>query len=202
MNKNIKLILAISLPFLIILFLVGSVLLPKLFFKPNYDFLYTVDPYCLDNDCRYGYYGYKYSNWNPYKVIDGVLTREDVLPTYTQQDMNGIKLTLTIKAVYPKIYRYSVAKDSFNEISLAEAQKIPLIGAGSDPDGTVVINDQRSAGIIGEVLGGNSSHGGMYLKNGSFSKKIIVENGGQNNYYYNSNFRLLGWVKEGVNLNK
>ncbi len=200
MQKNIKLIIGLSLPILVIIFIIGSVVVQKMIFKPQYDFLYTVDSYCVNSDCRFYY---NYNTWNAYKIVDGKIAKETIFPkvdsyyerSYPDQPINKFE------PQYPKIYRYSVKNDSFSEISFDEVQKITLTDSGSAPDGTVVVTDSGNrggGGLITEVFvgGGYSYRYGLYMKNGSSSKKIIVQNGAQDNYYGgNNNFHLIGWVK-------
>ncbi len=196
MKNNKKLIIGISLPLLVILFVIGAVVFPKLFFNPKYDFVYTIDPMCNDYNCRY-YYNVPNPIY-PYNVTDGKISKAEKLSPITIPDPNDYQKKVTVEAIYPKLYIYHVDKESFEEISLEQAQKLNLTNGGSDPDGTVVTNaNNGSRGIVGEVLGGGSYYNryDLYLKNGSFSKKITIENGGRQDYYYNSNFRLIGWVK-------
>ena len=102
---------------------------------------------------------------------------------------------VTANFASPQLYRYFVSTDAFQKISFDDAQKLDLTDAGSAPDGTVITNGTYRGGLFNEILGGGGSSYGLYLKNGSFTKKIIVQNGGQSDYYYNSNFKLIGWVK-------
>lgn len=192
MQNKTKLLIGILLPVLVILFVVISVVVPKAFFHPKYDFLYTVDPYCTNYDCRYP--GYGYSAWAPYKIVNGKLIKETSTPTYIIPTPPGEQKT-GIQVVYPKIYRYSVTADAFSEVSLDDAQNVTLTDSGSAPDGTVIVNESRGGGLVDDILGGGRNNSELYLKNGSLSKKIIVQNAGQPDYYYSGNFHLIGWVK-------
>ncbi len=196
MKNNTKLIIGISLPVLVIIFVIGAVLLPKLFFNPKYDFIYSVDQYCANYDCRFPSIN-GYGAWSAYKVESGRISKESKLPVQRIFDSNSNSYQeKPVEPVYPKLYRYIATTGSFNEISLEDAQRLVLTDSGSAPDGTVVVNESRGgSGFVGEILGGGGRDYGLYMKNGSFSKKIIVQNGVSTDYYYNSNFHLLGWVK-------
>ena len=101
-----------------------------------------------------------------------------------------------LKYIYPDIYKYSVKDDTFRQISFDEASGLGLLENGSAPDGTVIVNENGyNGGVFTEIFGGGRSDYGLFLRNGSSVKKIIVQNTGNQNYYYNSNFRLLGWIK-------
>lgn len=193
MKKNIKLIIGLSLPILVIVIVLVLVIVQKMMFKPQFDFIYTIDPYCINYNCGY----YNNFSWNAYKVVDGKIFKETVLPKANPNYPNYPNDKF--EPQYPKIYKYSVKTNTFSEISLEDAQKITLTDGGSAPDGTVVVGDDNriSGGLFSEIfIGGyNSYRYAMYIKNGSLSKKIIVRNGNQDNYYGNRDFHLIGWVK-------
>ncbi len=199
MKNNTKLILGISLPFLVILFVIGFAVFPKLFFDPKYDFVYIIDSYCKNtnyNNC----YGGDYNSWSAYKVVNGKIEKETSTAFgNVYNSVKGAYDKVAIDVIYPTLYRYNVTNDSFTEISFKQAQELNLTGSGSSPDGTVISSDRRGGGgLIGEVLigGGDYNRYGLYMKNGSFSKKITIQNGVQQDYYYSlNNFRLIGWVK-------
>src|SRR5574343_41801 len=189
MKKNIKLIIGLSLPILLIAIVLISVIAQKMMFKPQFDFVYTVDPYCNYNCLYYSSYP-----WNSYKVVDGKIVKETAIPKTNPSNPSD-----KFEPLYPKIYKYSVKANTFSEISLEDAQKITLTDGGSAPDGTVVVGDDNriGGGVLSEILVGgyNSYKYSLYLKNGSISKKIFVRNGEQDNYYAIKDFHLIGWVK-------
>lgn len=199
MQNKTKIIIAVALPVLILLFVVGSVLLPRLFFTPKYDFIYT-----LESGCNY------YCNgWTPYSVkndatntsLFGTL-QKNPLPEVVEPGPTG---TVNPPAVakganphYPPLYLYQAATNTFRKISFEEAQTLgKLIGDGSAPDGSVVSGGYRSRGLFGEIFGGGySNYQNLYLRNGTWSKEITVRNTATPDYYYDaSNFRLISWVE-------
>ncbi len=189
MNEKTKLVIGISLPLIIILIVVALSVVPKFFFNPKYDFVYTVGSSCGE----YYYYCNNYgAPWSSYKIVDGKITKETELPKFPDGPKEN-KPTL----VYPTIYYFDVTKGTFKEISFEEARKLNLIN-GTAPDGTIVTSgyDNNNGGVFGMMFGGGgySTRNGLYLRNGRASEKIVVQNGTQNDYYYNSNFHLVGWV--------
>lgn len=200
MNNKTKLIIGVSLPIVVILVVVIAVALPKMLFTPKYDFLYTVDSPCGNyySDCSYPYkYGNGYFKWTPYNISDDKLVKETI-PSLADVSIDQT-VRDNLKLAYPPIYRYSVDTDTFKQISFSEASQLVLLGSGSAPDGTTVVNNYYNGSLVSEIFGGRSDRQGYYLKNGSFSKQITIQNAGQP-YYYNSSFRLLGfrllgWIK-------
>ncbi len=197
MQNKTKIIIAVALPVLILLFVVGSVLVPRLFFTPKYDFLYTIESGC----------NYYCNNWTPYSVRTGDkdsstfgTLEKNPLPEMVDPGPTG---TVNAPAVpkganphYPILYLYQAATDTFRKVDFEEAKTLGrLIGDGSAPDGTVVLGSgYRSRGLFGELFGGGSyNYNGLYLKNGTWSKLITVQN--SNNYYdYTNSFKLVSWI--------
>ncbi len=197
MNNKTKIIMAVSLPVLVIIVISVAVLWPKIFFHPKYDFIYTIDSVCPNYGCDYNY---NWSGWSPYTVQSGQITKSDTPPLskglMMQQQADTTQVQVKpVSPVYPAIYRYYVASDTFEKISFEEASRLVLTDAGSAPDGCVVVNGgYNNGGVFIDIFGGRSSEYGYYIKNGSFSKQIVVQNASEP-YYYNSNFHLVGWVK-------
>jgi hypothetical protein len=196
MNNKTRIIVGISLPIIVVIVVVIAAVWPRLFFHPKYDFLYTVDSPCGSyySDCSYPYrYGDGFFRWAPYKIVDGKLAKESI-PNLTNVAIEQVAKD-NFKFAYPPIYRYSVDTNTFKQLSFDEASQISLLEPGSAPDGTTIINGGYNENLIGAIFGGRSNGQGLYLKNGSFSKQIIVQNASQPYYSYNASFRILGWVK-------
>lgn len=194
MKNNTKLIIGVSLPLLVILFVISLIVFPKMFFNPKHDFVYTTDQTFTGSEYNFPRYS-DARNWKPYEITDGKIN-EIKKPEITMTDPQNPAKTIFLELNYPKLYVYHVNKNSFEEISLEQAQKLNLTNGGSDPDGTIVTSGgQGNRGLFVDMMGGNSYYYGLYMKNGSFTKKITIQNGGQPDYYYNSNFSLIGWVK-------
>jgi hypothetical protein len=193
-KNNLRLIIGISLPILVVLIVIISVLWSKISFTPKYDFLYTVDSACgtYYSDCNYAPYPYGSIKWDPYSISSGKIIKNAIPKLDAPAGTPTIDPNL--KFIYPAIYRYSVSNDTFKQISFEEALSLSLLEPGSAPDGTVIVNEGYNNGVFSDLFGGGRSSSGLYLRNGSSVKNIIVQNTGSN-YYYNSNFRLLGWIK-------
>ncbi len=200
MNNQTKIIIAGALPVLILLFIIGAVLLPRLFFTPKYDFIYTIEAGC----------NYYCNGWVPYSIKDadgrlfGTLQKNPLPETVEPGPTGTVNAPAVPKGAnphYPKLYLYQAATDTFNEISFERANSIGrLIGDGSAPDGTTVSSDYRGhGGLFGELFGGGYryNYNSLYLKNGTWNKEITVRNSASPNAYYDysNGFRLISWVE-------
>lgn len=195
MTPKTKLIVGVSLPLIIILIVAVLSIAPRIFFHPKYDFIYTVDISC---DQYYSYpCSYGGNQWSSYTISDGKISKETDVSKVPQSITPPDAKKEIPKIIYPKLYRYHVATGAFEEISFEDVQKLTLVN-GTAPDGTIVINgaENYNEGVFGMMFGGyRSEQNSLYLKNGSASQRIVVQNGDQSGYYYNNNFHLVGWVK-------
>jgi len=173
-KKNITLILGISIPILMILFVAGSIYLPELFIKPHFNFLY------VSGDDSYYYYnsGYQYSVQNDKLVKNEIKQPEN-------QNYNPPR-------VESKLYIYDVAKNEAKEISFTEAQNLNLDSSVKSPDDFEVVYGSRDSGFFPFFWGGGTDYNARYLSGHNVSKKLNLQLNGSS--YYN-NFRFIGWIK-------
>ena len=167
-TQNISLIIGLSIPVAMILFIAIAINAPRWFsiVEPaQVDFLYATgqkNPYVA------------------YSVKDGRLvvtdtTPEDAIPT-TQ---------------YPiRFFVHDVAANKSREIELEEAKRLLLDGALRSPDG-FTISDARYRGWF--IFGYGRYNGDRYLVKESYSQKLDLESdAGNSNYYWN--YRFIGWI--------
>ena len=173
-KKNITLVLGISIPILMILFVAGSIYLPGLFIKPHFNFLYA------SGDDSY----YYYNNGYQYSVQDDKLIKNEIKQPENQN--------YTPPRVEPKLYLYDITKNEAKEISFADAQNLNLDSNTKSPDDFEVVYGSRDEGFFPFFWGAGTDYNSRYLKGHNVSKKINLQlNGGS---YYN-NFRFIGWIK-------
>ncbi|MBI2589818.1 hypothetical protein HYW32_02235 [Candidatus Berkelbacteria bacterium] len=172
-KKNITLILGISIPILMILFVAGSIYLPGLFIKPHFNFLY------VSGDDSYYYYnsGHQYSVQNDKLVKNEIKQPEN-------QNYNPPR-------VESKLYIYDVAKNEAKEISFTEAQNLNLDSSVKSSDDFEVVYGSRDSGFFPFFWGG-TDYNARYLSGHNVSKKLNLQLNGSS--YYN-NFRFIGWIK-------
>ena len=165
MKKHIPLIIGISIPILMILFVAGSIYLPGLFIRPGYNFLY------VSGASNYG---------QPYSVANGKLVQNDV-----KYPANYYP------PAQPELFVYDSAKNQSQGISFADAQNLNLDPTAQSPDGFEVVSGSNGGGDYFPFDFGPSNYNdGWYLKGHNLDKKINVQTVGS---YYNLTF--LGWIK-------
>lgn len=174
-KKNITLVIGISIPILMILFVAGSIYLPGLFIKPHFNFLYV-----SGDDSSY----YYYNNGYQYSVQNGTLIKNEAKQP-ENQNYNPPR-------VEPKLYLYDVAKNESKEISFAEAQNLQLDSSVKSPDEFEVVYGSRDDGFFPFFYGGGTDYNARYIKGHNVSKKLNLQLNGSS--YYN-NFRFIGWIK-------
>ena len=165
-GKNVPLIIALSIPVLMVTLIAVSIYLPTMFVKPQFDFIYSTD----DGYCHY----------RKYLVINSkIIEEENQKPTENnvcKHDRN------------PRLYYYDIQLNTPKEITLEEAQKFFIDNRAQSPDGFEIVSGDRSFDIF---FFSGSSYYDKYLKKGTYTRKL---NTPHDYYYYD--FRLIGWVKE------
>lgn len=167
-KEHLPLIIGISLPILMILFVLGSVYVPGWLSQPQTDFIYSVGD------------GYN-SGYKKYTVQNGKIILEPIPATSDPYQKEMYENTSA------RIYYYDTEKDSSRLLSFEEAQAFTLNTETRSPDGYEVTTG-NSNGDFGFIFGGGGR--GWYLKGHGVSRKI---NTGSNDYYY-GNLYFLGWV--------
>ncbi len=187
-KNNFVLLIAFSLPILLILIVALSVYLPSFFISTKYNFIYTS---CV-NGVDYYSYNYNCNNYlqKRYAVVDGKLVLNNIDPN---QDSDEDKIP-DIKENYTvRIFLHDTEKNESREISLEDAQKLTLNGLLTSPDGVSVAGNYSYSGGDFFIFGGGSSSYGYYLTKGKGKSKLNLINE-SDRYYYRDNFDFLGWV--------
>jgi len=171
-KKNITLILGISIPILMILFVAGSVYLPRLFIKPQFNFLYG-----SGDDFSY--------KKGLYSVQDGRLLKSGV----KQPEDQHLQPVLDES----KLYIYDLVKNEAREISLAEAQSLNLDPSIKSPDGFEVVKGGGAEGyyFLPHFFETRIDYDTRYLSGHNQSRKLNLQLG---RAPFGS-FRFLGWIK-------
>lgn len=176
MKKNLPLILALCIPIAMIIFVAASIYLPLAFISPQDKFIYVV------ND-RYDYYG------EHYEVRDGKIIVVSV-PIPPGSTIKEFPVTSTTTA---RFYMYDAAQDETTEVKSEDINKYTVDSNATSPDGFSIQRGGGNDGIF-ELFGGmNRDYNTVYLKKGAYTRKIALKTVNQT-YYYNNDFRFLGWV--------
>jgi hypothetical protein len=164
LKKNIPLIVGISIPFLMILFVAASIYLPSLFYQPKFDFLYVTGE---------GYFReYSFLVQNGKLIKREIEHKEDYLPKGEA-----------------KLFLHDIVKNESREIFYKEAQELKLDSNNKSPDGFEVVYGTRESGIFPFIFSGRD-YKAIYIKGHNVSKKLEVQLSGD----YYRNFRFLGWI--------
>lgn len=151
-KKNISLVIGISIPLLMIIFVGLSIYLPGIFIKPKTNFIYYVGD---------SYYSNSYSVSSSHLVeIPSNYTGN--LKTFPQTN---------------KIYLYNVQKEDNTELSYSEAQKLFLDSNVTSPDGFEV--KAGGSGGFFPFFGSYDGYYQKYLVGHNVSKKLKLLSGNQ-----------------------
>lgn len=189
-KQNLTLVLAFSLPVLLIIIVALSTYLPSLFLSTNYNFVYSV---CTDGT---NYYYYNCNNYlqNRLVVVNGKLIVNDINPTL-DSDNDGIP---DINENYKeRIFLHDTEKNESREITTEEAQGLSLNNLVTSPDGISVSSDYSRGAEFLFLFDGGSSYRYYLMKGNSKSKLNLISN--DDRYYYQDNFQFIGWVLPGRN---
>jgi len=157
-GKNIPLILGISLPVLMVIFVALSIYLPGFFVKPKYDFLYS------DFD----------SYNNKYLVKTNSL---ELNPNFRQE--------WVLFSRESKLYIHDIELNKSRQISFEDAKKLNLDSSSTSPDGFQIESGQGSEGIFPFYFYSGADYSNKYLTGNHLSKKLNLT---LTNSYFNFMF--------------
>ena len=170
-KKNISLVLGVSIPILMILFVAGSIYLPGLFIQPRFNFLYIS-----------GSDGYYYNNGQQYSVQNDRLVKNET-KQLENQNYNQPRGEA-------KLFIYDVVKNESEQISFEDGQKLNLDSSIKSPDGFEVVYGSRGDDFFPFFFSSRTDYNTRYLKGHNVSKKLNVQ---LSESYYD--FWFLGWIK-------
>ncbi len=158
-KKNVPLVIALSIPVLMILLIAVSIYLPVLFVKPGIDFIYS--------------HGGDYCSRDKYSVRDEKIV-ENAVKENSKNHGCGYQGEV-------KLYYYDVQRDTAREITFEEAKNYQLDNHSKSLDGFEVVPGNQSFDIL---FFSGSSYYDKYLKKGAFSRKLNIGKA----YYYSFKF--------------
>lgn len=167
--KITPLVLALSVPIIMIILIAVSIYVPRLWVKPGYDFVY--------NSNGPAYYGY-----GSFTVEGETLQKLAPSPEYL-----GSTPASALPTNPPeKLYVYHVETAVSEEISFEDAQKLRLSDKKTSPDGFQVEEPSYSPSML---FTGGRDYYSRYLVGKGVSKKLELE---QRDNYTPAGF--IGWV--------
>jgi hypothetical protein len=169
-TQNISLIIGLSIPLAMILFIAVAINGPRWFndiAPPRYDFLYSTGQQTASNT---------------YLVKEDLLTLQE----YTAAD--GAEQPARYLLHF---FVHNVAENKSTEIQLEDALKLQLDASVRSPDGFLIEIGRRGGGWFIFNYRRNSNH--RYMVKESYSEKLMLEtHDGSYSYYWN--FRFYGWL--------
>ncbi|OGX24547.1 MAG: hypothetical protein A3D10_08330 [Omnitrophica WOR_2 bacterium RIFCSPHIGHO2_02_FULL_48_11] len=175
-KENIPLIIGLSIPALMIVFVALSIYLPTFFVQPKINFLYSS--------------GGDYYSASRYTVRDHHLAENEI--RYPEN-------YATARWPEVRLFVHDVVKNTSREITPSEAQTLYLDSQTESPDGFSVVSGSGDGGLISIFFfAGIDSYYQKYIKRGNFSRKLnLTPDVGRDNYY-NNQIRFIGWIIEGA----
>jgi len=146
-KEGISLIIGISIPVLMILFVAASIYLPRLFVRPKFSFVYTVGS-------NFGKY---------YFVRDQHLDEKDIKypDYYTSRAEN-------------KIFLYDIEQDESREIPYTYAAKLRLNSKERSPDGFRITYGTRTGGFFPFFFFSDRDYWTLYIQGHGLSRKLNI----------------------------
>lgn len=179
MKKQLAVILAFVLPLALILIVAGSVYLPNLFLKTEYDFIYAACNTSSYYDCQ---------NEIPQRfgVEDGkvIFTPPSKLPEREQWSIDEVSDV--------RFFFHDTEKNESREITFKDVSRYSLSPLVTSPDGVTFGRGWDNNDDFFFMMSGRSNYEYTLSKGRSRSKLYLVNN--DNDYYYNRSIHFLGWV--------
>jgi len=167
-KQNWPLFLAFTAPVLLILLVIGSIYIPNLFKKPQYNFIYSQGSY---------YRNYAVNSAGQIYRLAGQ-PNPPIPPPQVSQD-------------YPQLYYYDVTKASSTPISFEQAQSYQLNASMTSPDGYNVGFGSHADGIFPLFISTSPDYNSRFLQGHGSSRKLNLASEPD---YYNNYFQFVGWV--------
>ena len=164
LRKHFPLIIGLTIPVAMVLLVAASIVVPGLFVKPQYDFLYfTSADYSM--------------NWD-FGVMEGKLEnvkQKKGLPT----DGNPV----------PVFYVHDTQTNASRIVTMEEAKELTLDPSQISPDGFELVQGGSRGGFL--FYSGNADYNAQYLRGHGVSKRMNVKTEGQRSY---GSIRFIGWI--------
>ena len=191
-QRNLPVILAISLPVALVLFVALLAFIPNLGPKPEYDFLYTKTQARTMLTPNAGCEVYA----NYYSIDQNQLTEKPFdISVFESRDTTDpcYGHTSVVQKDAPQLFIYKIKEDKSEQISFNDAQKLTLQGTLSSPDGFEVQKRIINNGGILDIFGARNEGGVYTSRKNSYIKLNFPE---QESSYYDNDFSFISWVSQ------
>jgi hypothetical protein len=173
-KKNFTLVVAVSLPVIMIVAIALAIHLPRSQTNPQHDFIYSVNS--------------QYPSSTQYRIIERKLQRFEA--TELRSPQLTVPSTDLVVATDPILYVHDTSENTSKSISFEEAQKFSLDPGNISPDGFKIARGNENFSLLSMLFGGRDDYNTHYLTKGNTIKELNLAT--QRDYYYDFNF--LGWV--------
>lgn len=167
MKKNLPLIIALTLPILMLIFVVGLVYMPAATHNPNYNFLYAT--------------GVDYYWPSQYTLKNNHLIKNSISPLNPLIHNNE------------QLYLYNVHTNQISQVDYANAKQLFLDPQPTSPDGFHIVHSSGDNSFFSLFFFSSPDFNTRFLQKNSFSKRLKLKLIGQ---FYNS-FHFIGWIVDG-----
>jgi len=170
-KKNLPLLLAMSIPVVMIVVLALSIYLPGMGKQPKQDFVYATG--------NIDYSGYQYP------VVNGQV--QQIEPRPLKMDFPDQKFASSVPANF---YRYDVKNNTSISLQFDAVQKLRLSPSIESSDGYTV---ERGNGEGNFPFGGGGDYNSWFLKGHNRASKLKVKL--DSSPYNYTNLQFIGWVE-------
>jgi len=186
LRHHFAVVLAFALPLALIVIIAISVYIPPLFISTDYNFVYASCGGVRYYDCDAYLQG-------RYTIVNNRLVLNEFNPL---QDANRDGVP-DAKDYSMRLFLHDTKKNESREIALAEVQTLSLSDLLTSPDGVTVAGKYSGRSRSFFLFFDSSDSYGYYLTKGKvWSKLNLITDG---DYYYQRNFKFVGWVSPGRN---
>jgi hypothetical protein len=182
-KQNITLILAFLLPLLLIFVVAINAYFPSLFFKTDYNFVYST--------CDEVSYGYEFGCESYAKSLYSIKNNQIIQNTVDRKQDSDSDGTPDVKENYKvRLFLHNTEENESTEILLTQAQQMKFNSLLTSPDDVTIAGSYNSGSDF--FLFSNGSSYGYYLSKGKLKSKLNLIN--DDRYYAQGNFHFIGWV--------
>lgn len=186
MRKHILIILAFTLPVLLILVITLVTYWPFNSITTQYDFVYAN---CVGDSYYYEGQGCSKYFKVRYVVVDG---RLEEVANFQELDYNGDKVIDILDTYDVKFFIHDTGENESRAVTFEEVQALNLSDLATAPDGISISQSRnRSVGIF--PFFDSYTNYGYFLKKGKREKEMHLINN-NDPYYSRDNIQFMGWV--------
>ena len=182
-KEHLPLVIGLSIPVLLVVVLAAIIYVPRLYLKPQFDFVYATGSYPSYVD-REGKIRVDYT------VVNDRLVKMTV-PVEISSDPQDRYYYSLRESTPPIFYHYDVSEQKNIPLSEAEVVALHLNPAQEAPDGFKIGYGRDSDDIFESIFGGRD-YSERVLTKGSVSIPLNLVKPGEQ--YYSSDFDFIGWV--------